>query len=122
MTEYVLDLGFESPPLRDNDRLHWAVKSKRTKDIRSTTAWRAKAAGIPRLDLCEIVLVWSVTDNRRRDSSAPEPTKKAAIDGLVDAGVIADDHSKIVARSWCEIELAAEKGVALMIRELEEAA
>ena len=120
--EFVLDLGYESPPLRDNDRLHWAAKAKKTRDIRETASWRARAAGIPRLGLCEIVLVWSVTDKRKRDSSAAEPTKKAAIDGLVDAGVLADDHHMIVKRSWCEIEAAAEKGVALVIKELEKAA
>ncbi|MDJ1370665.1 hypothetical protein C7K25_04675 [Gulosibacter molinativorax] len=101
-----------------NQRMHWAPKNKITQNVRSVAGWRARAAGIPRLEQVQVVLVWSVTDQRRRDQDGPTPTLKAAIDGLVDAGVIDDDHRRIVRRSYCEIEDAAEKGTALVITEL----
>ncbi len=122
MRAWTLDLRYQSPPLRENDRKHWRAKAPITREIRERAAWRARAAGIPRLTRCQVHLVWSVTDKRRRDSAAPNPTLKAAIDGLVDAGVVADDHHGIVVRSWCEIEHAAEPGVALVIEEIGEAA
>jgi Holliday junction resolvase RusA-like endonuclease len=49
-------------------------------------------------------LVWTVPDNRVRDSSGPDPTLKAAQDGLVKCGLIADDRHEFVSRSYCVIE------------------
>ncbi|MBN6777405.1 hypothetical protein JRG19_02420 [Pseudoclavibacter alba] len=67
-----------------------------------------------------VTLVWWVTDKRRRDSSAADPTLKAAQDGLVDAGVIPDDHHRIVRRSWCEIREGDEKRVELIVEGVDE--
>lgn len=121
MAEYVLNLGYKKPPLRENDRMHWRQKSPITKSVREVTRFRAKAAGIPRLGVVEVVLFWHVTDKIRRDSAAPNPTLKAAIDGLVDAGILTDDNHLIVRRSWCEIEEADKPAVLLVITELEKA-
>lgn len=121
MRSWTLDLGYPAPPMRENDRLHWRARAAKTKDVRERVGWLAKTK-LPRkqIERCEIHLIWSVTDRRRRDSAAANPTLKAAIDGLVDAGILADDNYRIVKRSWCEIELAPEAGVALVIEELEE--
>lgn len=117
MTTYYLDLEYDAPPLRENDRYHWRKKAELTKEIR-TTAFRL-GRRIPKVRRAEIKLVWVVPDyNRRRDAAAPNPTLKAAIDGLVDAGVLADDHHRIVPRAWCEIEQGLTKGLRLEIREI----
>lgn len=52
----------------------------------------AKAARIPRLDHCEIIVTQELRDRRSLpDLGACFPAVKAAIDGLVDAGVLVDD-------------------------------
>ena len=78
--------------LNSNRRLdsHRRVRPVRTKEIRE--AFRTAATGTPQLGL-PVVVVWQLTFGRRhrRDSPNWAPTAKAAIDGLVEAGVIADD-------------------------------
>lgn len=92
----ILVLPFATPPLRQNDRLHWAKKAKLTREIRAGTGCLAVVQLRPITGPVIITFVWQVTDNRRRDADGPAPTAKAAIDGLVDAGILADDRSTLV--------------------------
>ncbi len=114
----VLVLPWSDPPIRENDRDHWRQKAERTKAVRAATGVLARNQRVQRMARAEIRLVWTVTDRRRRDSAAPNPTLKAAVDGLVDADVLADDHHLIVPRMWCEIEHGPTKGVRIEITEL----
>lgn len=85
----ILTFDWPRPPLNANQRLHWAQKSKLTRDIRNMTAIRAF-----HMDAAEritVQLTWVVTDKRRRDSDNIYPTFKAMCDGLVDAGIVPDD-------------------------------
>lgn len=114
---FYIKLPWDAPPLRENDRMGWRQRAPITKQIRRAT-W-VLARRIPQVKRAEIRLVWVVPDfNRRRDSAAPNPTLKAAVDGLVDAGVLADDYHRIVPRMWCEIEQGLTKGLRLEIREI----
>jgi crossover junction endodeoxyribonuclease RusA len=123
----VLPLPFPKPPMMANHRYpHWAVKGKAVKAVRRSTYGVARAwHGLwPNVELplpgpVEVELIWTVTDRRRRDSDGPEPTKKACLDGLVDAGMLADDKSSVVVRSFCSIEQGAEPGVRLVIRNVD---
>lgn len=98
----VIVIRFAPParPLNMNDRSHWAVKAK------ATAAWREAAffAVRQRWPRCEprpfsvVQLVIPVRSLKvRRDPSNWYPTVKAVVDGLVDAGVFADDSSKHLA-------------------------
>lgn len=79
-----------------NQRLFWRVRSERTKSWRTHTANRAKEMGLPHLDKALIVCELRFSDNRRRDPHNWSPTAKAAVDGLVDAGVFDDDdHTRV---------------------------
>lgn len=60
---------------------------------RDTTALLARAAKLPKLDRVHIVATLHFTDLRRRDPHNFYPTIKAAVDGLIDAGLLADDSS-----------------------------
>lgn len=72
-------------------RQQWAT---RTRDDRE--AWWALAveAKIPHLDRVRVVVTPLHRDRRSpQDCGACAPAAKAAIDGLVDAGVLADDNA-----------------------------
>jgi crossover junction endodeoxyribonuclease RusA len=81
----------DRPPLSLNDRGHWGARSRLTKSVREEAAWRARLSKIPRLKKCRVEVTWVVSDTRRRDEDNPAPSAKAVYDGLVDAGVVADD-------------------------------
>lgn len=83
--------------LNANDRIHWSQKAKLTRD------WRANAWGAamcvqmrptPWLVKAHVVATLHFGDDRRRDVGNYAPTVKAAVDGLVDAGVIPDDSDR----------------------------
>ncbi|MGW6498575.1 hypothetical protein [Nonomuraea angiospora] len=77
--------------LNANQRLHWRIRSARTRLIRGEAAWQARKAGIPQLARAHIVGEYRPPDRRRRDVANLYPSWKAAIDGLVDAAVLEDD-------------------------------
>jgi crossover junction endodeoxyribonuclease RusA len=91
--QWEVPLPYTSPPLRENDRLHWAKRARLTAQIRRDTAWAVRAAKVPRMDRAVITLHWQPAVRRRRDVLGASPTLKAAVDGVVDAGVLADDDA-----------------------------
>ena len=92
-------IQFDAPAvnMNMNDRMHWRPKN------RLTQAWRnaardaainldpspAKRAHPP----CLVEISLPVRARRPRDPSNLFPTLKACVDGLVDAGLFADDNS-----------------------------
>lgn len=94
---YTLHIPAPEAWLSSNDRWHWAKRARVTKAWREAAAWRAIAGKLP-IGLSRVSITASVhrADNRRADAHNRLPTIKAAIDGLVDAGVIPDDNDSIV--------------------------
>lgn len=82
--------------LTANDRLFWRKRADITKSWRDLAWTRALHDRIPPMDSALIVCELRFTDKRRRDPANWAPTAKAAVDGLVDAGVFADDHADII--------------------------
>ena len=82
-----------SRPLSMNDREHWRVKAQRVAEVREAVAYLARAEGIPQLKHPRVTLHYSPRDSRRRDVENLVPTSKAAVDGLVHAGVLQDDDA-----------------------------
>jgi hypothetical protein len=80
--------------LNANQRLHWAPKARITKTIRDAAHILTRQAKVPRLESARIVCVYEPNDQRRRDRSNWHPSAKAAVDGVVDAGVLADDSDR----------------------------
>lgn len=79
-----------------NDRAHWGRRHRLTREWRTAAAWTCRQARPGRLDRARIVATALVRDNRRRDSSNLAVTAKAVVDGLVDAGLLADDdHTRL---------------------------
>jgi crossover junction endodeoxyribonuclease RusA len=84
--------------LNENDRDHRLKKAAAVRQIRHEAFEAAKTKRIPRLGRVRIRAVYHAPDNRRRDFNTGNwiPSIKPAIDGLVDAGVLADDSDKYV--------------------------
>jgi crossover junction endodeoxyribonuclease RusA len=80
--------------LNANERLHWAVRAKRTKALREWAGWEARRQRLPH---CETIGVRvTVRPGVRTPTARFDPpnwagTSKACIDGLVDARVVPDD-------------------------------
>ena len=85
--------------LTSNQRLHWAVKARRTGILRhyaereaSAHCNRNKWAPLYGSKVrCVVTVAWP--DRRRRDVGNLAPTVKAAIDGITSAGSILPDDS-----------------------------
>lgn len=79
---------------------HWSVKAHRTKALRRKAFWAAKKAladgALSKWEKVRIVAHISYPTARAADPNNAEPTTKALVDGLVDAGVITDDSHRYV--------------------------
>lgn len=75
---------------------HWE-RAARTKKWREAFFWLAKQASVPTMGCVEITIEPWQAKGILMDTAACHPAAKAAIDGIVDAGVIPDDSSKYVA-------------------------
>lgn len=93
---WVLDFARPDRWLNANDRIHYTTRAARTKTWREATEAHARAAGIPLLQLVHFTVEPCWIDKRRHDALNISPTIKAAIDGIVDAGVIPDDADRYV--------------------------
>jgi len=78
--------------LTSNGRYHWADKAKRTRWIRQAAATAARDTWHHRR--ADITAYVAYPRANKADPGNAYPTLKAAIDGLVDAGVLGDDDSK----------------------------
>lgn len=86
--------GHGLTPLSLNDRDHGPNRAARVAQWREIAGALAKDRRIPALARAHVVLVLRPpfgSPARRRDADNMVATLKAVIDGLVDAGVLADD-------------------------------
>jgi len=120
-----LPCTFPAPPVLKNHHVHRIVSWARLRPVKDEAiviarhAKRdARSAGwhLPIVDLVDVVLIWAVTDNKRRDASSSQPTLEAYIDGLVEGGLLLDDNTNIVARAYCVIERQPARRVHVEIR------
>lgn len=75
-----------------NARTHWATRARKTRAVRHRVAATARAARMPHLDRAALTVTVATPTARRFDPhNIASTVLKAAIDGLVDAGVLPDD-------------------------------
>jgi crossover junction endodeoxyribonuclease RusA len=79
-------------PLSMNNRQHYMVKARHVAQVRTFTKVLTRAAQVPPLDRISVELHYTPRDRRRRDPLNLVATLKPVEDGIVDAGVIPDDH------------------------------
>lgn len=76
-----------------NDRLHWAVKAKKTKHIRALAQLEARRAKLTPVRTVHVCAWIGYPTRSKADPSNAAPVVKAALDGLTDAGIWTDDDS-----------------------------
>jgi hypothetical protein len=79
--------------LNSNDSGAWQRHHHLVALWRQMAGWAAVAAKAPRLSRAYILAELRFRDRRRRDPANWYPTVKAAVDGLVDIGVLPDDSA-----------------------------
>lgn len=77
--------------LSANDRTHWAVKARATRNLRDFAATSCR--GIPPVGTVHVAAFIGYLRAGTADPSNAAPTVKALIDGMTDAGVWPDDDS-----------------------------
>lgn len=108
---YRLTLPWPRPPLSANQRLHWSVRHRLTREIRTTVGWLAKAAQIPPATHVTVTLVWAPGDRRRRDPDNLTASHKPMADALVDAGIVPDDCPAWMTHNMPVIDGSAQTGL-----------
>ncbi len=108
-----------TPPsaLKPNERVHWRVKAKATKAYREAARWAAHAPHPSAWKAAEIQAHFRFKQDRRRDRDNLLASLKAAFDGLVDAGLLADDSG--VTHLPTTYEKSEPVGVTLTIRRID---
>jgi crossover junction endodeoxyribonuclease RusA len=96
VSEYLLPLPYAKPPLTLNQRLHWRHRDRITREIREHIGWTVRGQEIPAMSRAEITLHYAPDDRRRRDVDNLIPTSKAAVDAVVQAGILPDDTPEYV--------------------------
>ncbi|MFD9249565.1 hypothetical protein [Streptomyces bottropensis] len=93
-----LELPAETTLINANDRMHPAKRSPLIKVIRNAAWAMARYHKVPALGRAHVFyVVHPDTKARRRDPGNWSPSAKAAVDGLVDAGVLPDDdHTRLL--------------------------
>lgn len=97
--EYVVALPAGLPLLNANRsrREHWATVRRTAKAIREAACLVARSQRVPLIERARIVYVIHPSpQTRKRDPGNWAESAKAAVDGLVDAGVFVDDNSQHV--------------------------
>lgn len=107
--EIDLPLHQGKPPLSLNQRLHWAEKARRSRRIRESVYWQAKALRLGTVDHVTVQLHYAAPVLRQRDPDNLIPSQKPAVDGLVDARLIPGDTPQHLSWSMPLIHPGANK-------------
>ncbi|QDK01927.1 RusA-like resolvase [Arthrobacter phage Vibaki] len=100
VAEYEIDLTrlpeWQDARISANDRYGHHAKARRTKLWRKAGKLAARGWGAEPLPWARLVVWYRFPDNIRRETANLQPTSKGIVDGLVDAGVLADDRDEFV--------------------------
>ncbi|HEY9474161.1 MAG TPA: hypothetical protein VIS06_09960 [Mycobacteriales bacterium] len=89
--QWTIPLPYIDPPLSLNQRIHWQTKARITKDLKDAVHVLMLGSHVPRMTRCRVELHFIPPDRRRRDRDNLVATHKPCCDGIVRAGVVADD-------------------------------
>lgn len=96
----VLTLSLPPAGCSPNSRGHWAKKHRAVAEYRAHADAEVRrtirASQRPRWASAELRTTWYLPDERRRDPDNLMASLKAAIDGLRDGGVLADDNRLVI--------------------------
>lgn len=110
------ELWINLPTVTMNSREHWARKAEKVKALRSAAFLLARQQRIPALGKCQVSLTLYPKVRRTRDADNYVATLKPLCDGLVDAGVVADDHPALMTKHMPHISQRADKRGLMCLR------
>lgn len=114
-------MGRRPVSLNQERAKHYRARIEDTKWWREGFCWAAIEAGMPRLEAAEIVVQPILNNRKWQDTAACFPSAKAAIDGLVDAGVLEDDTPDILPTiTFKRPVLGAQPGLKLTVIALQQ--
>ena len=94
------------------------VEAKLVTEWRTAFGWLAASQKIPKLEACTIEAIHLRKDRRSMpDVGACAPACKAAVDALVDAGVLVDDSPEYVTAITYRVSVEGVDGLRLIIKE-----
>jgi|TARA_R100001463_G_scaffold675_4_gene3079 crossover junction endodeoxyribonuclease RusA len=98
---------------------HFHKRAKMVRDCRERFGWLVAEQKLPRLDKVKVSIVPLAKDKRGiQDVGACLPAAKAAVDALVDMGVIPDDDPKhVLALSFYATQIIGYDGLRVVIQE-----
>lgn len=108
--------------IRSNDHTHWRNRHALTATWREAAAWQARRLHIPSFGFGPVHITATIhrQDKRRYDLDGMTPTVKACIDGLRDAGVLAEDDCEVIPQLTIRAgEPWADAAVVLRIERME---
>lgn len=119
---HVLNLYIDRPPLTSNQQrgAHWT----KVREARNAVGWLIRQAGgetLPRLDRCHVRVTWHAPDRHTRDAGSLHAFGKAAIDALIDLGVLVKDDANHVLSESYSVHLACDHPRITITLEPEEA-
>lgn len=99
---------------------HFHKRARAVKEVRNAFAWLAVESKVPALAAVRVSVVPLAKDRRGiQDVAACMPAAKAAIDGLVDAGVIPDDNpSHMRSLAFYPTQVTGTAGLRLVVTEV----
>ncbi|MGI9459100.1 MAG: hypothetical protein ACR2NF_03800 [Pirellulales bacterium] len=119
---YTIELHGSRPWTANAERRwHHMERARHVKDMRESFGWMAKAQQLPQIPAVKIYAT-PLAKNKRNmmDVGACFPAVKAAIDGLVDVGVLFDDDPRFVrSLTFFPTEVGDVDGLRLTIEEIE---
>lgn len=99
MAEYSIPLPWVNPPLSLNDRMNRYARARVTREVRGDAQLLAKSYRVERgAGHVVVELHYQPCTRRRRDTDNLVATLKPICDGLVDAGVVADDTPDLMTK------------------------
>lgn len=107
------------PWMSSNDRDHWMRRKTLSAYYRQAARDSAVAQRIPPLGCAWIVGWLAFGSRRRRDDHNYMPTVKACVDGVVDAGVLADDSYRYLVGPDLRRDEKRPVGITLLILPIE---
>ena len=125
MSRYLLTIPAPAAWIRSNQHQDaWRTRHALTKQWREATGWQARRQHLPQFGTGPVHVTATIhrADNRAYDLDGVAPTVKAAIDGLRDVGVIADDNCRVIPELTLRAgEPWADAALVLVIETTEEA-
>lgn len=86
--------AWKAQHLSANHRPNRYAKAEQTKWWRTLAMLQCRRSGLPKLEHARIEIWYRFPDNSRREVANLQPTSKAIVDGLVDAGLVPDDRDE----------------------------